>query len=76
MQRSIEIVIGRLVTNEEFRAAFLRNPRQALTDASCCGLPLNAIEVSALLATDPALWDRMASELDSRLQKASLKVEA
>jgi hypothetical protein len=76
VQRSIEIVIGRLATNEEFRATFLRNPEQALTDVSCCGLPLNAIEVSALLATDRSLWDRIASQLDSRLQKASLKVEA
>jgi hypothetical protein len=76
VQRSIEIVIGRLATDEEFRAAFVRNPRTALEDAARWGLTLSAVETAALVATDRTLWDRIALELDSRLQKASLKIEA
>jgi len=72
VHRSIEILIGRLVTDEDFRAAFRRDPRTALANASMWGLELTAGEVVALLATDRTLWDRMAKELDARLQKASL----
>jgi hypothetical protein len=34
---------------------------------------LSLIEVAALVATDRTLWDRVSVELDSRLQKVSLK---
>ena len=73
MQRNIERLIGRLATDEDFRNAFRRNPQQTLVDAAAWGLDLSAIEVDAMLATDQMLWDRIAAELDSRLQKASLK---
>ena len=73
MQRSIEILIGKLATDEEFRAAFLRDPRRTLDEASEWGLALTEFEVRALLATNQSLWDRIADELDGRLQKASLK---
>jgi hypothetical protein len=76
VQRSIELLIGRLVTDEDFRHAFRADPRRALRHAETSGLALSAIEISALLATDAGLWDRIALELDSRLQKASLKVGA
>lgn len=73
MQRHIELLIGRLVTDEDFRRAFERNPQQVLSNAAEWGLALSAIEVCALLATDQGLWERIAVELDSRLQKASFK---
>ena len=74
MHRSIEILIGRLVTDEEFRRAFRRNPNTALADASAWGLELTTSEIGALLDTDHLLWDRVAQELDARLQKASLRL--
>lgn len=74
MHRSIEILIGRLVTDEQFRAAFRRDPRTALADASAWGLELSRAEVAALFDTDRTLWDRVAEELDDRLQKASLRL--
>ena len=74
MHRSIEILIGRLVTDEEFRLAFQRDPRGALTNASAWGLELTRGEMSALLNTDHQLWDRVARELDALLQKASLRL--
>ena len=75
MHRHIELLIGRLVTDQEFRRAFERDPRQALIDAEQWGLALTPVEVSALLATDHTLWDRVASELDARLQKCHLSAE-
>jgi len=75
VQRSIELFIGKLITDEEFRRAFQRDPAATLGNAEQWGLALNAYEVRVLLGTDPSVWDRMADELDSRLQKASLKNE-
>ena len=71
MHRSIEIILGRLVTDAEFRAAFTKDPRATLDRASRWGLELTSGEIRALLATDPSLWIRVADELDSRLKKAS-----
>ena len=73
MQRHIELLIGRLVTDEDFRRAFQNDPHKALSDAQQWGLALTPVEVSALLATDHTLWERIAIELDSRLQKASFR---
>jgi hypothetical protein len=73
VHRSIEILIGKLVTDEDFRQAFHRDPRQALQEASESGLALTDVEIQALLATDQSLWGRIASELDGRLEKASLR---
>lgn len=72
-QRCIEIVIGRLVTDEEFRGTFLKDPHQALGDLLERGTHLSHSEIAALIAIDSALWERVAAEIDPRLQKASLK---
>jgi len=76
VQRHIELLIGRLATDEDFRRAFQTDPRRTLGEAAEWGLALSAIEVTALLATDQTLWDRIAVELDSRLQKASFRTPA
>ena len=73
MHRHIELLIGRLATDEDFRDAFQRDPEKTLADAAAWGLALSAIEVNALLSTDQTLWDRIARDLDSRLQKASFR---
>jgi hypothetical protein len=70
-QRSIEMVVGRLVTDEEFRESYLRNPPRMLTDLLERGLHLTHAEISALIATDPQLWRTTANEIDSRLRKAA-----
>lgn len=75
MQRHIELVIGRLATDEDFRHAFEQDPRKALSDAAAWGLALTTVEVAALLATDQTLWERIADQLDTRLQKASFKTK-
>jgi hypothetical protein len=73
VQRTIEILIGRLITDEEFRLAFRRDPRGTLAAVGEMGLELNPGEILALISTDQTLWDRVAEEVDARLQKASLK---
>jgi len=75
-QRSIELLIGRLVTDEEFRETFIRNPAAAVGQFVESGLELTNVEVSALLATRADIWDRIADQIDSRLQNVSLQAYA
>ena len=72
-QRSVEMVIGRLVTDEEFRDMFLNDPHQALSELLERGVHLTPGEIAALVSTDPSVWMRVADEVDGRLQKANLK---
>ena len=72
-QRSIEILVGRLVTDEELRQRFIAAPLETLRLVQQQGLELTAAELDALLASPLSLWTRLAALLDERLQKASLK---
>lgn len=71
--RNIEIVIGRLLTDEDFRATFVSNPHQALGELLERGTRLTQAEIAVLIGIDAALWARVADQIDPRLQKASLK---
>ena len=70
-QRSIEILIGRLITDEAFRFAFRRDATATLTEFVECGYDLTALEIAALGATPADVWERAAERIDPRLQKAS-----
>ncbi|HEX8029641.1 MAG TPA: Os1348 family NHLP clan protein [Vicinamibacterales bacterium] len=72
-QRTVEMLIGRLITDEEFREEFLRQPERVLVALGDRGLELSAIEIAALVNTDHAIWARTADAIDQRLQKANLK---
>ena len=71
--RIIEMLIGRLIADEQFRAEFLDDPEKTLLDLCERGLELSKTEIAALVNTDPTRWARTADEIDPRLQKASLK---
>lgn len=70
-QRSIEILIGRLVTDEAFRSAFSSNTRGTLTEFIESGYELTSVEIAALCATPADVWERVAARIDPRLEKAS-----
>jgi hypothetical protein len=71
-QRSVEILIGRLITDEAFRSAFCDDSKAALEAFIESGYELTAIEIAALTATPLVFWVRAARQVDPRLQKASL----
>jgi hypothetical protein len=74
-QRYIEMIIGRLLTDEEFRQRFLTDPHLTLAELLERGTSLTRDEIAALMSTDSSLWEQVASHIDPRLQKASLKNE-
>ena len=73
-QRSIEMVIGKLMTDEEFRQRFQSDPHETLTVLiERGGSELTQAEVAALVAMEADFWERAAEQVDPRLQKANLK---
>ena len=70
-QRSIENLIGRLVTDEGFRSAFRSDAAATLTGFIESGYELTRVEIAAVRATPADVWDRVAEQIDPRLQKAS-----
>lgn len=70
--RGVEIVLGRLATDEELRERFATEAGRALEDLLAQGLELSPLEKAALLSLDPRVLESFAAALDPRLQKASL----
>ena len=71
--RTVERLIGRLLTDEELRLAFARSPTRTLAELSEQGWELTRLEVEALLTTEARLWSDTAARIDPRLQRCSLK---
>ena len=74
-RRHVEVIIGRLVSDERFRREFQGAPGRVLDDLDASGLILTTGERDALIDTPAASWTVMAANLDPRLQRASLRRE-
>jgi hypothetical protein len=71
--RTVERIIGRLLTDEELRLKFARSPKRTIAELSEQGWELSRLEVDALLAIEVGLWSEVAARIDPRLQRCSLK---
>jgi len=69
MHKHVEVLIGRLATDAEFRRRFEESPVAVLLEQR---MELSEIEVAALSALDPAALHAFAAVLDARLRKVSL----
>jgi len=72
-QQSVEILIGKLLTDEELREAFQQNPHGVLVWLLQQGLQLSRLEMEALRSIKPSDLSGLAETIDRRLQKASLR---
>ena len=63
-QRAVEQVLGKMVTDESFRAAFLADPDETVRRA---GLALSAQEITALHGISVDALDTFAARLDGRI---------
>jgi len=68
-QRGVERVIGRLVTDEEFRRRFDENREAAIREIAESGVELTCVEMRALASIDPRLMGRIADAIDPRIHK-------
>jgi hypothetical protein len=71
-QRSVERVIGKLVTDEAFRRRFSARPQSTLQETAEGGLELTACEMQALAALDKRVLEQFAEAIDPRLQKTDI----
>jgi len=69
--KTVQLIVGRLVTDEEYRLNFLSDPDRALMALRDQGVELTAAEIDALIRTDPALWSDAAARIDKDLQRSN-----
>ena len=72
-QKTVQLVIGRILTDEEFRATFLERPTDTLISLREQGYALTDDEIAALVQTDVRLWQRGSKWVDPGLQRCDLK---
>ena len=73
--RSVETIIGKLVTDEGFRRRFLADATAELDGLQLRGCELTPIELQALQALDPEAIQTFAGVIDRRLQKVDFAAE-
>jgi hypothetical protein len=72
-QKTVQLVIGRLVTDEELRVRFVDRPLETLTELREQGFELTGDEIDALARSDRKMWPAMARRIHPRLQRCSLR---
>ena len=75
-QKTVQLVIGRILTDEEFRATFLEKPTDTLISLRDQGYALTNDEISALVQTDVRLWQRGSKWVNAELQRCWLNPPA
>jgi hypothetical protein len=71
-QRTVQLIVGQILTDEEFRSDFLERPIEALTSLRDRGFELTNVEIDALARTDRRFWAVGAEWIDGRLQRCRL----
>jgi hypothetical protein len=71
-QKAVQLLIGQIVTDEELRRRFIRQPRETLTALRDRGIELTSGEIDALVDTDSQLWNSVAERIHPRLQRCCL----
>ena len=74
-QRTVELVIGRLLTDEELRLRFTHEPLATLADFCERGFDLTRGEIDALLQIEATVWGQTAERIHPRLQRSSLRMK-
>jgi len=71
-QKTVQLIIGQILTDEEFRSDFLERPIETLTSLRDRGYELTNVEVDALVRTDRRFWAVGSEWVDQRLQRCRL----
>ena len=71
-QRHVELLIGRLLTDDDLRDEFTRAPFETLAEYCQQGWDLSRGEIDALIQTDVRFWRSAAAQLPSRLRRSTL----
>jgi hypothetical protein len=69
-QKNVEIVIGRLVTDSDFRRRLERDPAAVLAELRTSGVELNRVETEELLSLDTQKFEALEPAVGARFQRA------
>src|SRR5262249_23746475 len=70
--KTVQLVIGWLLTDEDLRGRFMAQPRMTLASLRDQGYELTPEEFEAILLCDPTLWASAAQKIHPRLRRVSL----
>src|SRR5262245_53520413 len=72
-QKTVQFVIGWLLTDEDLRRRFVERPRETLDEIREQGYEITGDELDALSRSAPAAWPSMARRIHPRLQRCALR---
>jgi hypothetical protein len=72
-QKTVQLLIGRLLTDEDLRLRFVEGSLETLIELRDQGLELTTDEIDALVRIDREAWRSMAARIHPRLQRCSLQ---
>jgi hypothetical protein len=75
-QRTVQFLIGQIVTDEELRRRFVERPAETLTALCDQGVELTRFEIDALVRTDRSVWEATAERIHPRLQRCSMRPDS
>ena len=70
--KTVQFIIGQILTDEALRAQFLDEPIETLSALRNSGFDLTNAEIDALGRTDRRLWTSGVRWIDARLQRCDL----
>jgi hypothetical protein len=74
-QKTVQFIIGRILTDEDFRTRFVHTPVKVLSELREMGYELTDSEAEALADTPARVWTTAAGEMHPRLQRCRLLPE-
>jgi hypothetical protein len=72
-QKAVETLLGRLLTDEDYRRRFFEEPLAVCRQEA---LDVTSREVEAVLTVEEAQFVQLAKQLDARIVRASLRKDA
>ena len=69
-QWGVQLVIGKLITDDGFRLRFEARAHESLAQLCGQGIDLSDAEIAAFLETDRRLWSMLARRVDPRLRSS------
>lgn len=70
-QWGVQLVIGKLMTDEDFRARFEWGAHECLARLSEQGIDLDDLELAAFLETNAQLWSQLARQIGRRFRSTA-----
>lgn len=69
--KTVQLIIGRILTDEAFRERFVADPAEILSSLREMGYDLTRLEIDALSKTNRELWQQGPDWIDARLQRCA-----